>query len=234
VPLTYYASSTASDLTGSTLPTVHNQALATSTAGLVTKNTGSIPAASSRDGFAWTASSVPGTGGYTLADYQIKVDVSAGNASIELSVRVARVNSAGTVQAESSATAEQTASAGVKTFNLTGVNLGIWVAGDRLRIRYIFRNTHGSMTQAATIRYNGTDSIVTATEIRSGAASAAMGLASSLTGSRLSAASTTAALTTAASTTSDIVPGLLPAGIWNEPTEGATHGPPYRLWVSVP
>jgi hypothetical protein len=158
--LTYIARSTDSDLTGSDLPTLHNQLLGTTTATAVTKSTGNIPVGTTASGFAWTAVGVPGTSGHQLADVSVSVDISGGNTSLQLSVAVARVNSSGVVQAASATSDEQTASAGTKVVNFTALDLGTWSAGDRLRVEYLFRNTHASMVQAATVRYNTTASTV--------------------------------------------------------------------------
>ena len=84
------------------------------------------------------------------------------NANIQLSAAVARVNSAGTEQALSSFTAEQSAgTTGTKTFALNNINLGTWASGDRLKVYYRFRNTVASV-QSVTIGTGTTSAEATA------------------------------------------------------------------------
>lgn len=89
--------------------------------------------------YAWTPSGDPGTIGIT-GTYTVKVNITTGSNNGRLAISLSRVNSAGTAQSTSTATAEQTTSAGTLTFTLTSINLGTWASGDRLRVNYAFRN----------------------------------------------------------------------------------------------
>jgi hypothetical protein len=76
-------------------------------------------------------------------------------------VTLHRVNSAGTIQTSSSLSAEQTATAGVKTFTFSSQSLGTWASGDRLRVDYRYRNAaHGG--QSFDAAHGGTDNEVVA------------------------------------------------------------------------
>lgn len=136
----YYLTTTASDLgTGSNFSnTLPATAPGTTTLAL------SVATATTETDFGHTQPGIPGTGGVT-GDYDIRVAINTGNADLQLSVQIHRVNSAGTVQTSSSASSEQTASAGEKTFTFLSQSLGTWAAGDRLRLDLILRDTsaHG-------------------------------------------------------------------------------------------
>jgi hypothetical protein len=91
----------------------------------------------------------------------VEMAVATGNTNVQLSVTLHRVNSAGTIQTSSSASAEQTATAGVKTFTFTSQSLGTWATGDRLRVDYTYRNSaHGG--QSFDAAHGGTDNEVIA------------------------------------------------------------------------
>src|SRR5207247_10828586 len=67
------------------------------------------------------------------------------------SVALAPVDSGGVQHTRSSFAAEQHASStGQKTFSLTGLNLGTWSSGNRLKVYYRFRNAAASV-QSVTI-----------------------------------------------------------------------------------
>lgn len=113
------------------------------------------------DNFGFTAVNNPSTSGIT-GNYTVEVNVTTGNADLEISIAVARVNSGCVEQAISTFTAEQTATAGVKTFTLTSINLGTWASGDRLKVVYRFRDTSAHANEAATIGTGSTDAEVIA------------------------------------------------------------------------
>ena len=92
-------------------------------------------------------------------NFSVRVNVTTANAQGRLSISLSRVNSSGTVQSTSSATGEQTTSAGVQTHTLNSVDLGTWASGDQLRVNYIFRNNN-NMTQSLAISTGGTDDYV--------------------------------------------------------------------------
>lgn len=133
----------------------------TETAGSISP---SIAASATEDSFGFTPAGIPGaSGGSGAQDYNpIEVNVTSGNNNIQISVAVARVNSSGTQQAISAFTAEQQASAGLKTFSRTGIDLGTWASGDRLKVVYRFRNTHSHSSQACTIETGTTSAEVVA------------------------------------------------------------------------
>lgn len=145
---TYYLTDIASDLSaGTEFNTTLTQT--TQTAGEVQASVG---LGLTEIGCAFTEATVPGNKG-TTGDITVEANVTVANGSIQIAVQVHRVNSAGTVQASSATTAEQSAGAlGILTFNLTNVNLGTWVSGDRFRVDYRFRNSaaHGG-AQAVTL-----------------------------------------------------------------------------------
>jgi hypothetical protein len=109
---------------------------------------------------AFTDVGVPGTAGVT-GTYTVEQETLVGNTNVVLAVTLHRVNSAGTIQTSSALSAEQTATAGTKTFTFTNLSLGTWAAGDRLRIDYRYRNAaHGS--QNFTVTHGGTNNEVVA------------------------------------------------------------------------
>jgi hypothetical protein len=122
-----------------------NYQLLEATGTAATVATGNLSAGTTFSIYAFTNAGFPGVQG-SAGDYSAKFNVTSGSTNIQLSVVLARVNSSGTVQASSSASAEQVASAGVKTFSFSSPSLGTWAAGDRLRIQYRLRNTqaHGN------------------------------------------------------------------------------------------
>ena len=150
---TYVLRDVASDLTGGadfsnslTVATAGSASIALTILNLATETS-----------FAWTPVGEPGAAGVT-GDYSVEVRVVTANADLNLSIQLRRVNSAGTVQASSSATAEQTMSAtGVLTFTFTALDLGTWAAGDRLRVDYIFRDTSVHANESAAIGANTTN-----------------------------------------------------------------------------
>lgn len=163
---TYYLSSTTSDLTGPTenqAPDSNRYILAsTGTLASVTLNLATTGTGQQTDWF-FTQSGVPGTAGgvQTSADYTVEINVTSGSTVTDMAVKVARINSSGTVQAESAFTANQLASpTGVKTFNITGANLGTFASGDRVRLglRSTIPTGGGSMGQNITLGLNTTDS----------------------------------------------------------------------------
>jgi hypothetical protein len=135
---TFIHRNTTSDLSVS--GSLFNHSLLSDTATLATINSGSLAAEAEVSGYAWTDTGVPGTDGDT-GDYTVEWNITTGEADISISVQLARVNSSGVVQNESSLSSEQVATAGIKTFSFTNVNLGTWAEGDRLRVRYRIRNT---------------------------------------------------------------------------------------------
>lgn len=154
MPTTYHLNDSTSDLGGGA---DFNRELITSfgsSSGLAF----SVANSSTEDSYGYTQAGIPGATGVT-GNYSIVVSFSAASSAIQLSVAVARVNSAGVQQAISSFTAEQTTTTGQMFFNggvLNSVNLGTWAAGDRLRVVFRFRSTnaHGGAA-SVTMLFNG-------------------------------------------------------------------------------
>lgn len=93
------------------------------------------------------------TGSYTAS-----LQVSTGNANINLSARFHRINSAGTIQSSSVTTPEQAiTTATTYTFLSSSVDLGTFANTDRIRVDYLFRNARNN-TQTAAFQYNQTGS----------------------------------------------------------------------------
>lgn len=152
---TYVLKAANSDLTGGADFTKEISA-GTEAAGSITV---SVAKSATEDSLGFTPANVPSTDGIT-GNYTAEVNVTTGSTDIQISVAVARVNSAGTQQSISSFTAEQTGSAGVKTFSLSSINLGTWASGDRLKVVYRFRNTNTMSARSVTIETGTTDAEV--------------------------------------------------------------------------
>jgi hypothetical protein len=138
--VTFFHTNTDSDLSGASIA---NKSLSRSNPDSgATISTGSIGSGATSDAFAFTEAGDPGAGG-SSGDYTVHVRITtSGNLSVMAAV--ARVNSSGTQQAESSFSSSETASTtGVKTLTLTDVDLGTWTAGDRLRVRIRFTGLFG-------------------------------------------------------------------------------------------
>lgn len=138
----YWLSLTASDLTGPN-PSDWSKASTSSPVGWDGSTTlsCSVTKNSTERNYMFTPAGVPGTSGAT-GDYHLFLRIATGDSNIRVSFQLHRVNSSGTVQSSSSTTAEQTpTSSAMMQFSLTGVNLGTWNAGDRLRVDIIVRNT---------------------------------------------------------------------------------------------
>jgi hypothetical protein len=146
VPTTYVLRAASSDLSAGG---IGNKQLLVGTESAGSFSTGSIAAGATVEAFGFTAPAIPGAGG-SSGSYTVELNVVTGATGLLYSCRVARVNAAGTVQAESVVSAEVNGSGGLKTWTVTTPLLGTWVAGDRLRVRYRVRNsgTHGSVTAA--------------------------------------------------------------------------------------
>jgi tetrahydromethanopterin S-methyltransferase subunit C len=111
--------------------------------------------------YAFTPPLHPGTSGSIVGNYTVNFSIASGSTSLTLTMTLRRVNSAGTVQTSSTTSAGQTLGTGVKTFTFTNLNLGTFLATDRLRID--FNIVNGAMnTQNATIVVNSSDSYVLA------------------------------------------------------------------------
>ena len=148
VSTAYYLSATASDLSGGA---DFSRKLVTATEGAGTIAC-SIAGSATETSYGFTEPGIPGVCGRAgPRPYTVEVNVTVLNANIQISVSLARVNSAGTAQNTVAATDEQSAgTTGVKLFTLNDTDLGEFADGDRLRVSYIFRNTDAGV-QSVTI-----------------------------------------------------------------------------------
>lgn len=119
-----------------------------------------VAASATEDSYGFTQPGDPSNLGITGA-YTVTLNITNGNNQIQLSIGLSRINNTGVVQQTSAFSLEQTASAGVKTFNFPATGLGTWNPGDRLRVTYRFRNTQ-TMLQTCVIEMNGANSAVVA------------------------------------------------------------------------
>ena len=143
MPTTYRRTDTTSDLGGGQ---DFNKAILLPGSDASGPQTVSLGNGETRTSYGFTAPGVPGSTGIT-GTYTVEMNVASGNSNVALAVRLHRVNSAGTVQSSSALSAEQTATAGVKTFTFTNQALGTWASGNRLRVDYQYRNTaHGGQS----------------------------------------------------------------------------------------
>jgi hypothetical protein len=149
---TYYHSNTTPGLTVAGALFNHQYETTTSAAALI--GTGNIAANGNVSGYVWTPSNAPGLDGTSTGTFNLHVDVSVANADIFISVALARVNSAGTVQASVGLSSELQATAGDLLFTWTNPALGTWAAGDRLRAQIRFRNNNTHTARSATITVN--------------------------------------------------------------------------------
>lgn len=152
---TFYLGSTASDLTGGA---DWNRYLeqTTETAGTVNAP---VAAGATEVQYGFTRAGVP-SGGIVPGDFTVELENTQASTARHASIQLHRVDSSGVVQASSSISAEQTLSpTGVKTFSFTGVDLGTWSSGDRLRVDYRFRNS-GGLASTFIIRTGTTDTEV--------------------------------------------------------------------------
>jgi hypothetical protein len=164
---TYYLSATDSDGPGA-VGADFEKVLATAPGAAGAINL-SLPNSSNRISFAWTPAGDPDTFG-VAGTVTVEVNITLAAADVTLFTRLSRVNAAGTVQATSAESGGQSlATTGVKTFTFTDVDLGIWLAGDRLRVNYRFDNVnaHGA-NELIDIETDTTDAEV-ATPFLSGA-----------------------------------------------------------------
>ena len=167
----------------------------TETAGSITV---ALAASQTGAGYAFTPADFPGLQG-AAGDYTVKVNVTTGNNRIFISVLVARVDATGVTQASSGLSAEQAATAGVKTFTFAGLDLGAWRVGDRLMVQYRFRNSQNMSN--TTVIQTGTANATVTTPWSAPQGKARLPGAGSLSASAAVIAPTNAAASAAAQTT---------------------------------
>ena len=111
----------------------------------------SVAASATEDSRGVTPLGAPSIPTWPTGDWTVKVDVTAANTNLHLSIGLALLNSAGSDVALSPFTAEQQLTAtGVKTFLLNNVSWPVGQAAHLLGVVYRFRNAAGSI-QAVTI-----------------------------------------------------------------------------------
>lgn len=154
---TYVQRSTASDLSA---PGEYDLQLLEGAAALVDRLI-VLAASQTKEGYHYTEPGVPGVVG-GVGNYTVAVDIAAGDTNVQISAAVARVNSLGVVQQQTAFSAEQTAAGAVLNFSFTNVNLGTWVAGDRLRAAVRYRNSHTHTARDVTVSFNTVDCQVVA------------------------------------------------------------------------
>jgi hypothetical protein len=154
---TYYLGATASDLTGGADWT-KTLISAPETAGSVSAGTG---ANATDDQRAFTIAGNPGAVGTSSGTFTVERNITGGHANLRWNAGVARVNSAGVVQAGPVfGTETANGTVGIKTFTINSPALGTWVTGDRLLVVYRNRNT-STGTRTTTEVTGTTDTEVT-------------------------------------------------------------------------
>jgi hypothetical protein len=156
----FYLGTTTSDLSGGA---DFNRYLDTEP-GQVSSIAVSVAPSSTETSYGFTADGAIPVGVDTVGSYSVRVRVvvppGQDGDKLYLSVRLRRVNSGGTVQASSSegyGGSQVLYQVGIKTFNLSSIDLGTWASGDRLRVDYIFSNESSSQTPTVTIEAGSTD-----------------------------------------------------------------------------
>jgi hypothetical protein len=155
VAVTYFQTSTTSDLTGPAGTGGTSRSLVASrTAGGASADliTGNMNSGLFCNQNFFTPSGDPGTDGTSTGNFAVAVRISVQNANIGIRVFLRRATGGDTGGTEVEAPGgSQTAGAASRTFNWTDPGLGTWASGDRLRIRVQLTNTSGLMNQSATI-----------------------------------------------------------------------------------
>lgn len=134
----YFLSGTNSDLTGGadfSRALFYNNNAASTTLSVT------IAGSATETSYGFTPLLHPSIYGAT-GNYTVVTNVTTSNSNIFLSIILNRINSTGTVQSSSAASAENNiTTTGSKTFSFTNINLGTWASGDRLRVDYLCRNS---------------------------------------------------------------------------------------------
>lgn len=113
---------------------------------------------STETSYAYTVANVPNNNDWNTGTITVEVNITTANSNVELSMSASRLDSAGSVQETSSATAEQNCgSTGVLNFTIPSTNWSAGACGDRLRINYIFRETAGMSPQDVIIETGTTN-----------------------------------------------------------------------------
>lgn len=152
---TYFLTLTASDCTGG----VDFTNTADETAPSANTLTYTVPNGNTQDDHGVTLVGNPSTeGGSGSRTYTAVVVIATGNADLQVSAAVRRINSSCTTQSTSSFATEEVAANGIHTFVLTSVDLGTFASGDRLILIVRMRDTsaHGNESITLTVSSIGT------------------------------------------------------------------------------
>jgi PKD repeat protein len=156
---TFYLNNTTSDLSGGA---DWNRVLLTQTS-VNSIVSASIQRSSTETQYAWTNSTMPNNTAWEAGAFTVKVNVTAlGSTSyLWLNVQVDHVNSAGNViESSATSTEQQMTSTGVKTFSIASKTWTDGASTDRLRLRYIMRNSRSNADYAFTISQGDLNSYV--------------------------------------------------------------------------
>ena len=155
----FYTNGGASDLTGGA-DFSKNLTTTTSTPAISQYSFAKSPAI--EESYLWTQTGSPNNADWETGGFTVLVNVTAlqTTTDLNLNVQVDRVFANGTVR-ESSATSteQQLSSTGIKTFTIASKDWTAGTASDRLRLRYIFRNTK-NVARTADISFENGDSYV--------------------------------------------------------------------------
>lgn len=107
----------------------------------------------------FTEPGVPSTAGST-GNYTVTCNVAVGATSANVDVQLIRITSSGVVQQAGLYSTPQAATAGIKTFTFTALNLGTWGSNERLRVDMRFTNLATHQTDSCQIGLNTSDEYV--------------------------------------------------------------------------
>lgn len=154
----YFLTSETSDLTGGLDFNLELEPNITSTASALSV---SVAQAVTEVSYGYTSALDPGQAGSVVGNYTLSINVTSGAADMTMTFAVARVNSTGTQQTVSTASASMDLStAGVKTATLSNINLGTFLSTDRLRVSYTFINGAAHNARTVGINRNSVDSYI--------------------------------------------------------------------------
>jgi hypothetical protein len=165
--VTYFETSTASDLTGpSGTGGTSRSLVASRTAGGASADlaSGNMNAGLFCNQNFFTPSGDPGTDGTSTGSFTVLVRCTAasvgGTVGIRVFLRRATGGDTGGTEVEASGGSQTAVASTTRTFTWTNPGLGTWASGDRLRIRVQLTNTSGSMNQSASIAVDTSDDTV--------------------------------------------------------------------------
>jgi PKD repeat protein len=159
---TFYLNSGNSDLTGGA---DFSKNLTTSTSTPSTLQMSIVKAATETQ-YAWTQAGIPNNADWETDGFTIRLNVTAVSTStdIHINVQVDRVFANGTVR-ESSATSTERdiTAAGLYTYSIASKDWSAGTATDRMRVRYLIRNSKTSAARTVDFSFNDINSYVITT-----------------------------------------------------------------------